>query len=51
MKIYRIVLIIILIAVIGGGAWYCFYASKDSKTPAEGTLVEKCIKKCGSIWA
>ncbi len=51
MKIYRIVLIIILIAVIGGGAWYCYNAGKGSTVPEDGTLVENCCRKCARIWA
>ena len=50
MKIYRIILVVLLVAVIGGGAWYCFYMNRQSAEPADGTLVEKCVKECGDRW-
>lgn len=39
-KGYRIFLILLLVAAIGGGAWYCYYASHNNHVPTEGTLVK-----------
>jgi predicted secreted protein len=50
MKTYRIVLIVLLIAAVVGGAWYCMTASGSSKTPENGTLVEHGMKKSGCQW-
>jgi lipopolysaccharide export system protein LptC len=64
MKTYRIVLIVLLIAAVVGGAWYCMTVSGSSKTPENGTLVEHGssktrengtlvehgMKKCGCQW-
>jgi lipopolysaccharide export system protein LptC len=63
-KTYRIVLIVLLIAAVVGGAWYCMTVSGSSKTPENGTLVESDssktpengtfvengTKKCGCQW-
>jgi predicted secreted protein len=50
MKTYRIVLIVLLIAAVVGGAWYCMTAGGSSKTPENGTLVEHGMKKSGCQW-
>lgn len=39
-KGYRIFLILLLAAAIGGGAWYCYHVSHNSNIPTEGTLVK-----------
>lgn len=37
---YRFFLILLLVAVLGGGIWYCYRMYDDSRAPEEGTLVE-----------
>lgn len=51
MKVYRVVLVMILVAAIGGGAWYVYEAYRGHLTPQEGTLVYQCVEKCGKLWA
>lgn len=39
MKWYRLFLIILLIAAIGGGVWYCYGLGQQNHVVQEGTLV------------
>ena len=48
MKAYRIWLVILLVLVIGCGAWYFYGVFKGSAVPEDGTLVKKCEEMCGS---
>ena len=48
MKAYRIWLVILLVVVIGCGAWYFYGVFKGNTTPEDGTLVKKCEEMCES---
>ncbi len=39
MKWYRLFLIILLIAAVGGGVWYCCGLAQQNQMVLEGTLV------------
>ena len=39
MKWYRLFLIILLIAAVGGGIWYCTGLTQQNQMVLEGTLV------------
>lgn len=39
MKWYRFFLIILLIAAVGGGIWYCYGLGQQNHVVQEGTLV------------
>lgn len=50
-KGYRIFLVILLAAVIGGGFWYCYSSYQNSGLPEDGTLVKNFCDKCSGLWA
>ena len=39
-NIYRLFLLVLLVAAVGGGIWYCYRAYESQRTPEDGTLVE-----------
>lgn len=39
MKVYRIVLVLILVAAIGCGIWYCVYTYNEQRSNKDGLLV------------
>ncbi len=46
MKGYRILLVILLVAVIGCGAWYFYGVFHSRSAPEEGTLVRESRQIC-----
>lgn len=46
MKVYRILLVILLVVAIGCGAWYFYGVFHNSIAPKEGTLVKRCEQMC-----
>jgi len=46
MKGYRILLVILLVVVIGCGAWYFYGVFHSSGAPEEGTLVRENGQTC-----
>jgi hypothetical protein len=42
MKLYRIFLVVLLIAAVGCGAWYFYGVLRDSGNTSDGTLVKMC---------
>lgn len=41
MKVYRIILTIVLVAVIAFGVWYCLSAYNERSSSEKGLLVEE----------
>lgn len=39
MRIYRCVLVILMVAAIGFGVWYCSYSISEQRSIKDGTLV------------
>lgn len=39
MRIYRCVLVILMVAAIGFGVWYCTYSINEQRSIENGTLV------------
>ncbi len=46
MKAYRILLVILLVVVIGCGAWYFYGVFHSNVAPKEGTLVKGNEQMC-----
>lgn len=46
MKAYRILLVILLVAAIGCGAWYFYGVFHSDIAPEEGTLVKGSEQMC-----
>jgi hypothetical protein len=42
MKLYRIFLVVLLIAAVGCGAWYFYGVLRESGDTSNGTLVNMC---------
>ena len=43
MRMYRCVLVVLMIAAIGFGVWYCSYTYNEQRSIEDGTLVYDCI--------
>ncbi len=39
-KIYRTILLLLLLTAISGGIWYCYQAFESQRNPEDGMLVE-----------
>lgn len=39
MRIYRCILVILMVAAIGFGVWYCTYSINEQRSIKDGTLV------------
>lgn len=48
MRMYRCFLIVLMLAAIGFGVWYCTYAYNEQRSTEDGTLIrgEEVCHKC-----
>lgn len=49
MKTYRIFLVVLLVVILGCGAWYFYDTMRDNTSSGDGTLVRGFEKACGSL--
>jgi hypothetical protein len=49
MKLYRIILVVLLVAAVGCGAWYFYGVFRENASVSDGTLVKKCEEMCQSV--
>jgi len=49
MRIYRCVLVVLMVAAIGFGVWYCTHSYNEQRSMEDGTLVLNEIPKEGCL--
>jgi hypothetical protein len=49
MKLYRMILVILLVVAVGCGAWYFYGVFQNSDPTEDGTLVKKCEQLCPGL--
>lgn len=41
---YRLLLLVLLVAAVGGGIWYCYESYQESLVPEDGVLVREFLQ-------